>query len=320
LSSHPFRHAPIMLFTGPTGTGDFCTRSYFPQPFKTKPPRKNAWMRHGERFPRNTAIPEHQHVDVGGPRRKPFSPYAAQFSFCTLALGEQFFRGAVVFPRHDAIEEPLLFGANPHGLGFHKARNPGWLMQETRDQRYHFINIPPPPAHVCSEAQKNGSHQPKIDREQKSWQRISTNPKASALQAAHWGVHPVVIAVLEAIASGLASDYRLCFCSIGMEGLQAAHWGVHPVVIAVPAACCGVLQLSGSGLFTKAECLRDDRLKQRPEIDGFHRPVLCENRADLFFFTDCNDSESRRRKIQPYGAVDRFDGHGSDSFVEPFHV
>jgi hypothetical protein len=24
--------------------------------------------------------------------------------------------------------------------------------------------------------------------------------------------------------------------------LQAAHWGVHPVVIVVPAACCGILQ------------------------------------------------------------------------------
>jgi hypothetical protein len=34
------------------------------------------------------------------------------------------------------------------------------------------------------------------------------NPTASALQAAHWGLHPVVIAVLEAIASGLASDYK----------------------------------------------------------------------------------------------------------------
>jgi hypothetical protein len=32
------------------------------------------------------------------------------------------------------------------------------------------------------------------------------NPTASALQAAHWGLHPIVIAVLE--ASGLASDYK----------------------------------------------------------------------------------------------------------------
>jgi hypothetical protein len=42
------------------------------------------------------------------------------------------------------------------------------------------------------------------------------NPTASALQAAHWSVHPVVIAVLEAIASGLASDYKKS-SSIGME-------------------------------------------------------------------------------------------------------
>ena len=52
------------------------------------------------------------------------------------------------------------------------------------------------------------------------------NPTASGLQAAHVGVHPVVIAVPGA-CSGVSERIRV-FYSTGNEGF--------------PAACCGVLQ------------------------------------------------------------------------------